>query len=167
MKRKNLIQRLSMPLPELEAYYRERRQEQFEQNDSFHGVKLRKRLHPVAVLLLRMMALVTRQKITVIADRRTQTNGPVIFASTHIGWDDPAIVFLAIRDHAYLFWGDPKCSYRTIDGFFMDLNGAIICDTDNKTDRDIGKQNCIQWLNRGGNLLIFPEGAWNVTEISR
>lgn len=164
MERKNIFKRMTMPLPELETYYRERRKDRFEQNAPLGGVKLRKYLHPLALGLLKMMAILTRQKITVIADRRTPTNGPIIFASTHIGWDDPAIVFLAIRDHAYLLWGDPKCSYKTIDGFFMDLNGAIICDTDNKTDRYIAKQNSIQWLNQGGNLLIFPEGAWNVTE---
>lgn len=146
MKRKNIIQRMTMPLPELEAYYRERRKEWFETDAPFGGVKLRAVLHPVALLLLRMMAVLTRKKITVVGDFRVPTNRPIIFASTHIGWDDPAIAFLAIRDHAYLFWGDPKCSYKTIDGFFMDLNGTIICDTDNKEDRHIGKQNCIRWL---------------------
>ena len=164
MKRKNLINRMAMPLLELEAYYRERRKERFEKDAPFGGVKQREVLHPVALRLLRMMAVLTHQKIAVVGDRRIPTSKPIIFASTHIGWDDPAIAFLAIRDHAYLFWGDPKCSYKTIDGFFMDLNGTIICDTDNKEDRYIGKQNCIQWLQQGGNLLIFPEGAWNVTE---
>lgn len=164
MKRKNLIKRMAMPLPELEAYYRERRKDRFEKDAPFGGVKLRRFLHPLALGLLKMMALLTRQRVTVTADHRIQTERPLIFASTHIGWDDPAIALLAIRDHAYLFWGDPKCSYKTIDGFFMDLNGTIICDTDNKEDRYIGKQSCIQWLNQGGNLLIFPEGAWNVTE---
>lgn len=164
MKRKNFIKRMTMPLPELEEYYRERRKDRFENEDSFSGVNLRKIFHPLALGLLKIMALLTHQRVTVVADNRIPTNRPVIFASTHIGWDDPAIAFLAIRDHAYLFWGDPKCSYKTIDGFFMDLNGTIICDTDNKEDRHIGKQNCIRWLQQGGNLLIFPEGAWNVTE---
>ena len=164
MKRKNLIARMIMPLPELEYYYRQRRKERYEQKLPFSGVKLRRILHPLALGLLKMMAIFTQQKITVITDDQRPNDRPIIFASTHIGWDDPAIVLLAIRDHAYLFWGDPKNSYKTIDGFFMDLNGAIICDTQDKEDRNIGKQNCMQWLNQGGNLLIFPEGAWNVTE---
>lgn len=83
------------------------------------------------------MAIFTQQKITVITDDRRLTDRPVIFTATHICWDDPAIVLLAIRDHAYLFWGDPKNSYKTIDSFFMDLNGAIICDTQDKEDRNI------------------------------
>lgn len=163
MKRKNLIQRLTMPLPELEAYYRERRQERFEQNMPFRGMKIRKLIHPLTLGLLKMAALLSHQSITVIADHRIPTDRPVIFASTHSGWDDPAVVFLAIHDQAYLLWGDPKYSYKTIDGFFMDLNGSIICHTDSKSDRYIGKETCIQCLNQGGNLLIFPEGAWNVT----
>lgn len=164
MKRKNLLQRLSMPLGELETYYRERRRVRFEQNAPFAGVKLRKWLHPLTLGVLRLAALATGQRITVIGDRRVPADRPVIFASTHIGWDDPAIVLLAVRDHAYLFWGDPKGSYKTLDGLVMDMNGIIACDTGSKSDRYIGKETCIKWLSQGGNLLIFPEGAWNVTD---
>lgn len=164
MKRKNLIQRLSMPLPELEIYYRERRKEHFENNEPFGGVKLRKVLHPVLVAGMKLLHLMGRQKLTILGDRRVKSNRPIIYAATHIGWDDIEMVLSTIGDHAYLFWADPRESYRTMDGFLLDLNGVIICDTDNKTDRFIGKETCVKWLSRGGNLLIFPEGAWNVTE---
>lgn len=93
MKRKNIIQRLIMPLPELEDYYRERRQERFEQNAPFRGIKIRKVLHPLALGLLKVTALLSHQGVTIIADRRIPTDRPVIFVSTHIGWNDPAVVF--------------------------------------------------------------------------
>ena len=164
MKRKSFFQRLSMSLPELEQYYREQRQKQFENNEPFHGVQFRKVLHPILVCGLKLMHLINRQKITVVGDKRTPTDRPIIFAATHIGWDDIEMIFTAIRDHAYLFWGDPRESYKTIDGMLLDWNGAIICDTDNKTDRYIGKETCVRWLKQGGNLLIFPEGVWNTSE---
>ena len=164
MKRKNLFQRLTMPLPELGHYYQERRKERFESNAPFGGVTLRKILHPVLVCCLKLIHLVGNVKITVIGDQRTKTTRPIIYAATHIGWDDVEMIFTAIRDHAYLFWGDPRESYRTMDGFLLDLNGTIICDTDSKPDRYIGKETCIRWLEQNGNLLIFPEGAWNITE---
>lgn len=164
MNRKNIFQRLLMPLPELEQYYREQRQIRFENNELFHGVKFRKALHPILVCGLKFMHLINGQKITVVGDKRTSTNRPIIFAATHIGWDDIEMIFTAIGDHAYLFWGDPRESYKTIDGMLLDLNGAIICDTDNKTDRFIGKETCVRWLEQGGNLLIFPEGVWNTSE---
>ena len=39
MKRKNLIKRMAMPLPELETYYRERRKERFEKEETFAGMR--------------------------------------------------------------------------------------------------------------------------------
>lgn len=164
IKKKNVIQRLTMPLPELEHYYRERRKERFENNEPFGGVKLRKLLHPVLVGGMKMLHLLGRQKITVLTDRRIPTARPIVYAATHIGWEDIEMLLSTIGDHAYLFWGDAKGSYKTMDGFLLDLNGIIVCETGDKMDRYIGKETCVKWLAQGGNLLIFPEGAWNVTE---
>ena len=74
------------------------------------------------------------------------------------------MILSSIGDHAYLFWGDPHEMYRDVNGFLLDINGIVVYDTGDKSDRYIGKESCIKWLNRGGNMLIFPEGAWNVTE---
>lgn len=93
MQRKNIIQRLTMPLPELERYYRERRKERFENNEPFGGVKLRKALHPVLVCGLKIIHLFSGQKITVIGDKRVPADRPIIFAATHIGWDDIEMIF--------------------------------------------------------------------------
>lgn len=164
MKQKSFFQRLSMPLPELEQYYRNQRRMRFENNEPFRGIKFRKMLHPILVCGLKLMHLISGQKITIVGDKRVPTDRPVIFAATHIGWDDIEMIFTAIGDHAYLFWGDPRESYKTMDGMLLDLNGVIICDTDHKTDRYIGKETCVRWLGQGGNLLIFPEGVWNTTE---
>lgn len=162
--RKNFIQRLTMPLPELERYYRERRKERFENNQPFGGVKLRKVLHPVLVCGMKMKHILGKQKVTILSDKRLPTDHPIIYAATHIGWDDIEMILSSIGDHAYLFWGDPHEMYRDINGCLLDINGVIICDTGDKSDRYIGKETCVKWLNQGGNLLIFPEGAWNVTE---
>lgn len=164
MKEKSLVQRLTMPLPELERYYRERRKARFENNEPFGGVRLRKALHPVLVCGMKLLHLLGREKVTILRDQRRPTGRPLIYAATHIGWDDIEMILSTIGDHAYLFLGDPRDSYRNMDGFLLDLNGVIICDTDNKTDRFIGKETCVKWLTQGGNLLIFPEGAWNITE---
>ena len=74
------------------------------------------------------------------------------------------MILSSIGDHAYLLWGDPRKNYRDINGLLLDINGIIVCDTGDKTDRFIGKENCVKWLEQSGNLLIFPEGAWNITE---
>ena len=164
MKRRNIVYRLFASLPELEQYYLDQRRIYFEHNEPFQGIKFRKALHPLLLCVLKLMHIIVGQKITIIGDKRTSTKCPVIFAATHIGWDDIEMIFTAIGDHAYLFWGDPRESYKTIDGLLLDLNGSIVCDTSNKSDRYIGKETCIRWLEQGGNLLIFPEGVWNTSE---
>ena len=164
MIRKNFIHRLTMPLPELEAYYRERRKERFEKDVPFGGVKLRRVLHPVLVWGMKVKHILGKQKVTILGDKRIPTERSVVYAATHIGWDDIEMILSSIGDHAYLFWGDPHEMYRDINGLLLDINGIVVCDTGDKSDRYIGKETCVKWLGQGGNLLIFPEGAWNVTE---
>ena len=164
MIRKNFIHRLTMPLPELEAYYRERRKERFEKDAHFDGVKVRRVLHPALVWGMKVKHILGKQKVTILGDKRIPTERPAVYAATHIGWDDPEMIMSTIGDHVYLFWGDPGIAYKNMDGLLLDINGFIIADTSDKTDRFIGKETCVKWLSRGGNLLIFPEGAWNITE---
>lgn len=162
-KRPSLFRRITMPLPALEAYHRQRRKEDFEQGTLFKGIRLRKCLHPVMVYGLKLMHLLSRQRITILGDQRTPTQRPIVYAATHIGWDDIEMILTTIKDHAYLLLGDPHDLYRNLDGTLLNLNGIICCDTGVKEDRHISKESCIQWLTRGGNILIFPEGAWNIT----
>ncbi len=164
VEKKNWFQRMRMPLPELEAYYQEQRRIDHENQKPFTAVRLRKMLHPVLLLALRVMHLFTGQRVRVLTDQRKKTGRPILYAATHIGWDDIEMIFTAITDHAYLFWGDPRESYQTLDGVLLGLNGVICCHTGDKTDRYIGKETCTRWLQQGGNLLIFPEGIWNTTE---
>ena len=153
-----------MPLPELERYYRERRKERFENGRLFRGVKTRKVLHALAAIFIPYYHALCRRKLTVLADRRVPSDRPLVFAANHICWHDVEMIFTAIRTHAYVFWGDPRKLYRALDGLAMYANGTIISDINDAFDRNLGKETCIKWLERGGNLLIFPEGAWNVTE---
>ena len=60
--------------------------------------------------------------------------------------------------------GDPGEVYRTLDGLILFLKGTLYLDTDNKMDRKIGEENSYKVLKQNGHLLIFPEGAWNITD---
>ena len=113
---------------------------------------------------MRLLHVLHHQTVTVIGDARIPTGRPRIYAATHIGWDDIEMILSAIGDHAYLFWGSPKDNYKNIVGVLLGLNGTIICETLHKEDRHISKETSVRWLSQGGNLLIFPEGAWNVLE---
>lgn len=164
MKRKNFIQRMLAPLPELEQYYRELRKERFESGRLFGGVRTRRAIHSLLTVVIPYYHALCGRKLTVLGDKRVPSDRPLVFAANHICWHDIEMVFTAIKTHAYLFWGDPRELYRAFDGFALHVNGVVICDTNDANDRIVGKETCVKWLERGGNLLIFPEGAWNITE---
>ena len=164
MEHLNFFERQKLPLKELEQYYIKVREERFNNGTLFRGIKFRDGIHPLLVAGLHLMHFINKQKITIVSDQRRKTNKPIIYAATHIGWDDIEMILTAIKDHAYLFWGDPRESYKQFEGILVDLNGAICVDLYSKSDRYIGKESCIKCLELGQNILIFPEGAWNLTE---
>lgn len=164
MKRKNFFKRLMMPLPELEDYYRVQRAERHKNNEPIHGIKWRKRVHSLVLGLIGLSCALSKQTLTIIGDRRSRTGRPVIYACTHIGRYDIEMAFRIIRDPIWLFMGDPGKVYKDLDGLILWLNGVIFTDTAYAEDRHIGEETCVKALEQGGNLLIYPEGAWNIIE---
>lgn len=162
--KKNIIQRLAMPQNELEAYYRVQRVERYKNNEPIRGVKWRKRTHGLVLALLRLGQIFSGQKLTIIGDRRGQTDRPVIYACTHVGRYDIEMAFQSIWAPFWLFMGDPGMVYKSFDGLILWFNGVIFADTAYAEDRHIGKETCVKTLEQGGSLLIYPEGAWNITE---
>ena len=155
---------MSMPLPELEAYYRKQRAISFHKGEPIRGIVWRKRAHGLLHSLLTVSRIFSGLTLTVIEDRRIHTNKPIIYACTHVGRYDIEMAIQLIHTSAYLLMGDPGSVYKNFDGAALWFNGVIFVDTAYKEDRYIGKENCIKLLKQGGSLLIFPEGAWNITE---
>lgn len=162
--RVSIFRRLMMPLSDLEDYYRQQRNIRFEQNTPLSRIRARRWIHYALLLVLRVRQIFTGLSVTVIGDHRKKTTHPIIYACTHIGWDDVEIAYCALRDPSWLLLGDPRELYKSIDGLMLWMNGVICCETAEKRDRHISKETCIKLLQQGGNLLIFPEGAWNISE---
>lgn len=126
MKHKNLIQRLIMPLSELEVYYQERRKYLFEKGKKLKNIRLREALYPVFALFLSIDRRFRKQEVEVL--------------------------------------GGPCVLYKNISGLFVYLNGTIMMETQDKTDRHIAYLRSVELLKAGGSLMIYPEGARNGTE---
>lgn len=164
-KKKSLLKLRAMKAQELDKYYREFRQFEFEKGKHLKGINIRKNIHPLLLQLLILDRKIKRENIIILDDKRLpRDNKPVIFAATHIGGNDTDRVFEAIKDHAYLMIGDPGIIYVNMIGLVLRLNGYLPVDTRNKCDRQIAYSRSIELLKNGGNLLIFPEGAYNVFE---
>lgn len=163
-KRKNIIYRTIMPLDQLIEYYRNERKNIYENNIPIKGIKWRKRIHKIMFAIIKMKRVLLHQKLTILHDEREDTDKPIIYACTHIGRYDIEMALESIQDTCFLFLGSPGKLYRSLDGVLVYLFGFIGCDTTEKEDRHIAKELAIRTLKQGGNILIFPEGAWNITE---
>lgn len=163
MKHKNLIQRLIMPLSELEVYYQERRKYLFEKGKKLKNIRLREALYPVFALFLSIDRRFRKQEVEVLGGPQ-KYDGPVIYACTHIGENDLENIYEVLQRGCWWFVGDPCVLYKNISGLFVYLNGTIMMETQDKTDRHIAYLRSVELLKAGGSLMIYPEGARNGTE---
>lgn len=153
-----------MKQSDLEQYYRDLREYQYDNNQQYKHIELRKKLNPVLKQLLRIERKLDKQQLTIMKDNHQKTDKPKIYAVTHVGRYDIEDALASIDSSAFFLMGDPRDTYKSIDYLFLKANGVIMFDTDNNIDRHIAKENCVKVLKSGGNILMFPEGAWNITE---
>lgn len=145
-------------------YYLKKRKYEYQNGTNLKGLKWRDKLHPILLSLIRLnRKYIARQDLTILNDKRIETDKPVIYAITHMGVYDYQIVCEAIKEHQYPFAGDPETMYRSGDGLILSLNGVIYCDTNSKEDRQIALETSKQLLKKNENLLIYPEGIWNLS----
>lgn len=163
-KKKSLLEKRKMAIEELVKYYAEYRIYCYNKGDKLKGIEMRKRLHPIIDLILKIDQVLSKEEIVVISNKSiVKPNESKIFACTHIGGNDIQRTFQVINEPAYLMLGDPGILYKMPIYYGLKLNGVIPLETKNKQDRKIAYNRAIELLNNGGNLLIYPEGAWNVT----
>lgn len=99
-----------------------------------------------------------------IGDQRTPANRPVIFAVTHVGKFDIEVAAEVLREQFfYILTGDFEHIQGTSNSLFLSLNGAVYFNESDKNDRVKATEKMIRHLREGGNLMYFPEGAWNMT----
>lgn len=163
-KKKTELQKMKLSLEELSKYYRDERVYEYEQGIPLKNIQTRKMIHQIPLAILKFDRMFSGEKVKVLNDERINTTAPKIYACTHIGGKDIERVFEAIGEHCYLFLGDPGEIYKSPVGLLLNTNGMIPLETRDKEDRNIAKYRAIELLKKGGNLLIFPEGAWNITE---
>lgn len=153
-----------MPQKELEAYYRQQRLEDFEAGKPIPGVRWRAVSHTVIGNALRLSRRFDGRVVHILGNQSQDHGRSKIYACTHVGRYDIETAFEVISGSCFLFMGDPGEIYKRPGGLMLWMNGILFTDTFDKKDRHIGKENCVKVLNQGGNVLIYPEGAWNISE---
>lgn len=163
-KRLNLFEIRSMAIEELVKYYSELRKYEYKSGKKLNFIELRKEIHFIISVILKVDQILSKEHIHIIGDmRKEDSEKPKIFACTHIGGNDIQRTFQVINEPAYLMLGDPGILYKKLIYLGLKLNGVIPLETSDREDRKIAFNRAIELLENGGNLLIYPEGAWNVS----
>lgn len=164
MEKLNLLERRNIAIEELIKYYAELRKYNYKNGEKLKGINMRKKIHFLVDAILKIDQLLSKEKIIVLNDHHnTSSSNSRIYACTHIGGNDIQRTFQVIKEPAYLMLGDPGILYKMPIYQGLKMNGVIPLETADKEDRKIAYNRSIELLQTGGNLLIYPEGAWNVS----
>lgn len=123
-------------------------------------------LHYMLVFVVMAERMIRKQKIKIInkplMDAIKDISGPVIFAPTHCGkYDIQVMTEVLWRFRWSLLSGDPYDLPGTVEGYWLKFNGVIYVDRDNKEHRNKAKEEMIELLKKGENIMLYPEGTWN------
>ncbi len=190
-KYKKLLEIRKMSVESLSAYYRKLRSFEYDTNKSLESSEFKKRIYWLTKLILKIDRLLSGRQLVLFDDKRdNNTLKGKVYASSHVGRYDIESAMEAINEQVYFVMGDPEDTYRNFEGFFLDkIQGRICMDTgyniydifqkrregkeltkeeqqlydEYKKDRHICEVTCTNRIAMKDNILIYPEGAWNVT----
>ncbi|MDD3340044.1 MAG: 1-acyl-sn-glycerol-3-phosphate acyltransferase [Lachnospiraceae bacterium] len=159
----NHFEKSRMPIGELSKYYADLRAYEYNNGKELKGIGARQINHGLVKLILKADQRIANEKIIVLNNQSSNGKASKIYACTHIGGNDIQRTLQVIGVPAYLMLGDPGILYRDIAYQGLRINGLISLDNDNRIDRNIAYSRSVELLRKGGNLLIFPEGAWSIS----
>ena len=93
------------------------------------------------------------------------TDRPLIFACTHQVKDDIALALASAGRHTYLLFASLPDFFGTLDGPALWLNGVILVDRKIKESRQASIPKMKYAIKMGADILMYPEGTLNKTEI--
>jgi len=126
------------------------------------GIKIRKFFAPFFRFIF---GFETKYKLKI--DKRaklTKTNKGRIYVVNHRQGDDIVLASKAIKDSGYFVFGNRYLSLDTINGFGLWGHGMILLDRDNDANRKSTYNKMKYVLENGGNIIIYPEGYWNLDD---
>ena len=133
-----------------------------EKSLSEKGIKVRKLLAP----LLRKVYL-TQTPYKLIKEKQPELKEPKsgkIYIINHRQGDDIVLGANAVGESAYIVFGNKYLALDTLNGLGLWGYGVILLDRDDKESRKITYDKMKYVLNHGGNIIIYPEGYWNLDD---
>lgn len=131
--------------------------------DSYIPMKIRKAIRPMLRGMLWTSRKLKGYEIEMLNRTEIPQGKPVIFAVSHIAKLDFEIVSEIIMEQYFILAADFMVVKGKFPGLFFWMNGVVYVDVRDKTDRRNSRDLMAKILNANGNIMIFPEGAWNLS----
>lgn len=126
--------------------------------------RVRCAMHPLLLCAITTQNITNGFKSKVLNNKKVpNTDKPIIFCITHIGKHDIEVCSQLLKKHYYLLSGDFENLHGTFEGRFLELNGIIYLNKYDKEDKTRSKNISVDTLQKGGNIMWFPEGIWNLS----
>lgn len=122
----------------------------------------RKILHPALLSIMKRKRKYDLTEFSNSSNDYRSLNTAKIFAVNHSNSHDAPLACEALKEHVYILAGNENL--RLIDRIVFWLNGVCFFNRSNKESRKKAKNDAIDVLHKGKNLMIFPEGTWNISE---
>ena len=143
---------------QLIQYYKQLR-EYYKDGYTEFKIKFLKFINPFVCLL---MKTTKNFKIEIINKEKLVVSGPTIYVANHSNFHDIPTMCEIVPSPFTVLLGVQNL--RIIDRIVFFLNGSIYVDRHNPISRANSKVELIKTVVNGGNLLVFPEATWNLTE---
>lgn len=127
---------------------------------SKHGIVLRRFIYP----LVRKLSGPLTDVRGILVQRTHLPKGPKIFAVTHTySREDVAWAVAFAGEQSFLITNARQELLYTSDGYALWASGIILVDRHDKKNRHASIEKARRVLELGGNIMIFPEGVWNMS----
>lgn len=144
--------------------YQKRKDEWVRNNSRVKYLALRKSIRPLLRFLLYVQRKICGFRVEVLNRCPTEKDKPAVFAVTHIGKWDFEIVYEQVPEHFHVVAADFIHMHGNVEGTLLDVNGVIWVNENSREDKKNTKERMKQILDYGDNILVFPEGDWNLSE---
>lgn len=137
--------------------------DEVEKTLSKNGIKIRKIFSPLMRFIYGFQSdykfvLDSREKIL-------KNKLGKIFIVNHRQGDDMVFSAKVIGESGYFVFGNPTLACESLtNGFGLWSYGMIIVKRDDKKSRQASVEKMKYVLQNGGNIIIFPEGYWNLSD---
>jgi len=129
---------------------------------STYGINIRK----LFAGLMRAIYL-TQTDYKLVIDKREKlgkTKKGRIFALNHRQADDIVLGANAVGKSGYIVFGNPYLALETTNGIGLWAYGMILMKRDDISSRKAAYEKMKYVIEHGGNIIIYPEGYWNLTD---